>query len=192
MKNMQIISALILTILALAGCSIDKDKLRVIEKGSVLEIANGLIKAKFAIEDSCISQQFYAHRNDNWILVAESFIPITPSPDSATKLFDTSLDPAHRFLISESLKQFSVESKSRDKVVVKFTGISAGIPLKQWVTLEKDKDFFHFEIEAELAGKPARLDYLLSAFTFNINHPPFFVHTPGLKFDNEDSRQNRF
>src|SRR5690606_2337283 len=34
--------------------------------------------------------------------------------------------------------------------------------------------------------------YLLSTFEFNSTNMPSFVHTPGLKFDNEDSHQNRF
>ncbi len=48
------------------------------------------------------------------------------------------------------------------------------------------------EVEALLPGNPPRLDYLLSTFTFNLDHAPFFVHTPTLKYDAEESGQTRF
>ena len=58
--------------------------------------------------------------------------------------------------------------------------------------LEPGQKYFHISVDAVIEDTPARIDYLLSSYTFNINHAPFFVHTPGLKFDNEDSKQNRF
>src|SRR5690606_12079254 len=75
---------------------------------------------------------------------------------------------------------------------VVLTGIRNEVPIEQRITLTGDEDYFHFEVKLILKENSAKLDYALSAFTFNIDHAPTFVHTPGLKFDNEDSKQNRF
>ncbi|MEJ0055691.1 MAG: hypothetical protein WDN75_08615 [Bacteroidota bacterium] len=106
--------------------------------------------------------------------------------------FYTSLDPAHRFLTSEALSNASVYSQSDTVVTIRLQGSSGATPIEQLVTLRQRDDYFHFEVSALLTGAPAKLDYLLSGFTFNIDTIPDFVHTPGLKFDNEDSHQDRF
>lgn len=178
--------------LLVSGCQQKSKKLQIVDKDGVTEISNGLIKARFSISDNLVSQEYFAISEDQWVLVAESFRPPSNMPSTVPQLFNSSLDPSHRFLVSESLKQIEIESQSQDSVIVKLWGKNGNTLVKQFITLGVDKDYFHFSVEAELKGNPAKLDYLLSTFTFNLEGAPAFVHTPGLKFDNEDSKQNRF
>jgi len=192
MKSNKINLTIVIFIsLMLCGCQQQND-LQVVNKNGVIEIQNKRVKARFSIEGNDVVQQYFASKSGEWILVAEAFKPQSPFPTSATQLLNSSLDPNHRFLVSEGVGGMSVERENAQEVVVKLSGKSGQTPIQQMVTLGADNDYFHFEISAELMGSPAQLDYLLSTFTFNIDGLPAFVHTPGLKFDNEDSKQNRF
>jgi hypothetical protein len=174
------------------GCKQNSKRLHVVTTDGVVEVNNGLIKARFFKGDNLIAQEYHANQDGKWVLVAESFRPPANIPPGATQLFNSALDPAHRFLVSESLDKIEVESQSPDSVVIKLSGEKGATPIKQFVTLYLGEGYFRFDIESELQGTPAELDYLLSTFTFNVKGAPAFVHTPGLKFDNEDSKQNRF
>ena len=191
-KNSIGIFAVYLAIIFSVGCKKQPPKLEYIKQNNFIEINNGLVKARFKIENKKVIQEYFAFKNKEWILVAESFIPISHNLKNETQLFNTQLDSIHRFLVSEVVSELSVVKNTKDEIEIKLMGKSGGTKIQQIVKLEPGKDYFHFEVEAQLIGNPAKLDYLLSTFTFNINKTPGFVHTPGLKFDNEDSKQNRF
>jgi len=178
--------------LLITACQRKDNQLQVVDSNGTVEIDNGLIKAKFFIANNILTQQYFATNKNEWALVAESFVPPAQIPSTATQLFNSTLDQTHRFLVSENLNRIEVTSQSKDSVIVKLSGRKADTPIQQLVTLYLNQDYFHFEVEADLQGTPPKLDYLLSTFTFNIKGAPDFVHTPGLKFDNEDSKQNRF
>ena len=183
---------ILLGIVILTGCRQTIAELRCSDKNGIVEIDNGRIKATFGLKNNLVTQQYYAYKDNAWVLVAESFRPLAPISKNPTELFNTQLDPKHRFLVTEGLNSVSIEKNNDDEVIVKLSGNSGLTSIIQLVTLKPDKEYFHVEVEAELNGKPARLDYLLSTFTFNIEKAPAFIHTPGLKFDNTDSKQNRF
>ncbi len=191
MKCNKIIG-IVITLFILFSCK-QQEGLQVVKNNNEhIEIRNGKVKAKFTRNEKFITQEYFAWNDGEWILVAESFNPPTPFPTGATQLFNSSIDPTHRFLVSESLSEMSVEKESGQEVIIKLVGKSGQTAIEQSIKLGFDNDYFHFEIKADLQGSPAKLDYLLSTFTFNHNGAPEFIHTPGLKFDNEDSKQNRF
>ncbi len=188
----KITGIILLVMVILTGCREPKAKLRFSDKNGIVEIENGRIKARFELKNNLVTQAYYAYKDGAWVLVAESFRPLAPVAKNPTKLFNTQLDPTHRFLVTEGLNSVAIVKKTDGEVIVKLSGMSGLTPIIQMVTLEPDKEYFHVEVEAELNGKPARLDYMLSTFTFNLDTVPAFIHTPGLKFDNADSKQNRF
>jgi len=181
-----------ITLFILFSCK-QQDPLQVVKNNyEHIEVLNGKVKAKFTRNKKFITQEYFALNNGKWISVAESFKPSTPFPTGATQLFNSTLDPTHRFLVSESVSDMFVEKESGQEVIIKLVGKSGQTTIEQSITLGSDNDYFHFQIKADLQGSPAKLDYLLSTFTFNHIGAPEFIHTPGLKFDNEDSKQNRF
>ena len=187
------ISIIILWFLVFSvGCVSSRSKLLFTEKNGVVEIGNGRIKARFEVKNGLVAQEYLAFKDNSWVLVAESFRPGAPISNNPTKLFNTTLDPDHRFLVTEGVNSIELQEKNETEVTVKLSGNKGPTQITQLVTLGSDKDYFHFEVSGNLAGSPARLDYLLSTFTFNVNGIPSFIHTPGLKYDNEDSKQNRF
>ena len=76
-KNSIGIFVVYLVILFSVGCKKQPQKLAYTKKNNVIEINNGLIKARFKIENKKVTQEYFAYKNEDWILVAESFIPIS-------------------------------------------------------------------------------------------------------------------
>src|SRR5687767_13163167 len=111
---------IMILILMTAGCQKPINKLNLADKDGILQVDNGLVKARFTKTDGGVSQEYFATRNGEWILVAESFRPITPSTPQATQLFNTSLDPKNRFLVSESVSTVAVESQNDREIILRF------------------------------------------------------------------------
>lgn len=186
-KKYFLISVLLI---GLWSCNKNSSAHQIVQKENRIEIQNSKVKAVFLKEKGTVSQVFYAKKNDQWYEVASAFIPPTVYPDSAVQLFNQDLVP-HRYLTNSLLSEFSIEEKG-GQTTIKLTGSKGNVPIEQSITLSNDDDYFHFAVKMEFQGTPIKLDYALSTFEFNLDHAPYFVHTPGLKFDNEDSKQNRF
>lgn len=148
----------------------------------VIELDNGLVKARFIPADGGLQQQFLAKNNQGkWELVVESFRPTASIPPGGSKLYDTKVTP-HRYLANSAMGRAEIAAQSAEECVVKLTGSAHAAPIEQTLRLRRGENWFHTEVRAKLAGSPVQLEYLLSAFTFNLNKPPTFVHTPTLKF----------
>jgi len=183
---------LISIVVCLASCRNNQSSTSVVHTGNTIEFGNSSVKAIIKKCNNKVEQKFYARKNNDWIEVVSSFSPPEEFPISAVQLFNSKLDPDHRFLVNSLLHDFKVESETNMETVVLLWGKIKDVIIEQRITLEKDKDFFHFNVALDLKDSLPKLDYALSTFTFNLEHAPKFVHTPGLKFDNEDSKQNRF
>lgn len=186
------------SILLLAVCSIlvnnvlAQGALIVKESKDKVQISNGLVMAIFEKNNSYVNQQYYSKREGKWLLVLKSFRSPDDFPQNGVLLFNEKLDPEHRFLVSSRLHEIRSVKKDSNAITVVLTGEDDQAAFSQEVTLKtKDKNF-SVRVHAILKKKPYRLDYLLSTFEFNLPKAPEFVHTPGVKFDNEDSHQNRF
>ena len=152
-----------------------------------VEIENGLLKARFVPTADGVKQEYFARRKGEWVSVVESFRPSHPAGHA---LYDSTRDPAHRLLVSEGLN--SVRRIANDErqglQQVELTGSIANQPMTQTVTLRKGETFAHIEVRATLANSTpagqvaaAKLEYLLSTFTFCCEGKPDFIHTPKSK-----------
>ena len=166
-------------------------KFHSIENSTTIEIGNDHVKAIFSKSNEGIEQVYYAKKSNEWIEVAASFKPPKDFPEEAVQLFNVGLAPEHRFLVNSLVSDFKLD-RSEHELAVTLTGESGDVPVTQIISLRPADDYFHFDVSLTLSGSPPKLDYALSVFTFNLERAPEFVHTPGLKFDNEDSKQNRF
>lgn len=88
--------------------------------------------------------------------------------------------PHHRFLAASVLR--SVEKHSDDQIIL--TGSANGAAITQTVTLKPDSDHVHIRID--LALDEPELEYILSSFVFKAPNPPEFIHTPNLKYSDDD------
>ncbi|MDA0193508.1 MAG: hypothetical protein O2887_02210 [Bacteroidetes bacterium] len=181
----------ILILFSACQSSIQESALYGTEDDNWLEIGNAQIRAIFSKNNGGIEQVFYAKKENEWVEVVASLIPPQIFPEEAVQLFNAGLDHQHRFLANSHVSDFNLE-RGEDVLTVTLTGKSGEVPITQSISLKPDDDYFHFDVSLTLIGDPPQLDYALSTFTFNLDHAPTFVHTPGLKFDNEDSKQNRF
>ncbi len=172
------------------SCNYGQRQHTIIETDNRIEIYNSKVRAVFVKNDSIISQKYFARNQTEWQEVVSAFIPPSEFPNNAVQLFNKNL-VEHRYLSNSMLKNFSIE-KNNGHTVVTLQGEDRSVPIVQHITLSGENDYFHFSVNMELPGNPAKLDYALSTFTLNLDYAPTFVHTPGLKFDNEDSKQNRF
>jgi hypothetical protein len=152
----------------------------------IIEIRNSEVKARFIKNDRGISQEFYARAKGEWILITQSFLPPIVQPDSAIRLYNTSLDPAHRFLTSELSGSILIKESGSDRVVILLTGNSGGRQMEQTIKLDNGQSMFHIEVSALLDGESPELEYLVSPFLFLPAEKPEFIHTPKLKFADDD------
>ena len=162
------------------GPPADEDSLRVRREQSVVEIENGLVKARFTPDSSGLRQEFFARTGGTWERVVVSFHPERPLPEGANKLYDTRITP-HRYLVNEGIHSVRVERQGEEELRVHATGRLGMAHVAQTVTLRKGQPRFHFDVQAVLPGPSIRLEYLLSTFTFEREGTPTFVHTPGMR-----------
>ncbi len=147
-----------------------------------VELGNGLVKARFTPADGGVQQQFLARNGQGeWELVVESFRPAASIPPGANKLYDAKVTP-HRYLVNSAVRRAEIAAQSAEEGVVKLTGSVGATPIEQTLRLRRGESWFHTEVRAALTGNPVLLEYVIAAFTFNLNKPPSFVHTPTLKF----------
>lgn len=185
MLRMRVLTAILGIFFIITGCVTagSTKPVRVKQTKKVIEIDNGLIKASFETTKNSVEQRYFARKNNTWVLVAESFRPPTPFPEKGNAIFDSSIDKAHRLIITEGLKSVEIADQNKS-VQLKLTGSFRNASVEQTVRLNVDKNFFHIEVAAKLAGRmknPPKLEYLLSTFTFNLDKGPSFVYTPNLK-----------
>lgn len=176
--------------LAIWSCNHQRSTIIFSQTKDKIIIENHKIRAVFTKTNDNISQEYYSIKDNDWIKVASAFIPPSDYPEDAVQLFNQDL-VSHRYLSNSNLSDFKLIENEKG-VTVLLNGSKGNVPIDQSIFLGNDSDHFHFSVKMELPGSPAKLDYLLSTFEFNSTNMPSFVHTPVLKFDNEDSHQNRF
>ncbi len=187
------VSILITMMLFLSGCNATSDnRIRFRKNYRFIEFSGRYVKAILTEGEDHITQEFYARKGDGWQKIAGSFHSPRKFPDEGVQLYNYRSDSLHRFLISDLLKEMDIESRSDSEITIRLTGSQGRNTFEEFLHLSFRDRYFHFTIKASLKEQIPKIDYLLSAFTFNLDHAPHFVHTPGLKYDNEDSHQNRF
>ncbi|MCX6926281.1 MAG: hypothetical protein NT154_24200 [Verrucomicrobia bacterium] len=166
--------------------------LHVARKQGVVEIDNGLVKARFSSGKDGVKQEYMAARGSDWVLLAEDFRPrrgsnapaVQSSADQSrgpASLYDTSIDPAHRFLVSKMLQSIGRVEKKAESVQVVLQGTSGATRIEQTVELRRGQPLAHIEVKAVLAGNPPKLEYLLAPFAVAIGGKPDVTHAPTFK-----------
>jgi len=184
---------LILAVLALAGCRATPDnRIRLRNNYRFIEFSGRYVKAKLSRKDGHIVQEYYARKGDEWEKVISSFHSPRTFPAEGVQLYNSHSDSIHRFIVEDLLQNMEIASSSDSSIVVRMTGTQGIDTFEQSLNLSFRDRYFHVTVRASMNEKPVKLDYMLSAFQFNLDHAPEFVHTPGIKYDNEDSHQNRF
>lgn len=158
---------------------------------SPVTLENKQVRAVFSKgDDGCLKEIYYTHaKSGKWTLVLTQFRPdYSTSDTSEVQLWNTGIND-RRFLIQDMQVTAIRKLPGEQKVEVAFT--KGKNTFSQKISLTGDDSFFHVEVNGLLAGAHPNLDYLLSAYTFNCNGAPAFVHTPGLKFDDARSGRGR-
>ena len=83
--------------------------LHVIHGKDVVEIDNGLVKARFTTGPDGVKQEYLAAHGKDWVLLAEGFKPPADKPPGLAPLYNTSIDPQHRLLTTELMQTVAVE-----------------------------------------------------------------------------------
>ena len=131
-----------------------------------------------------VVRQFFAPEGAGWRLVAEGFAPdYAKAEKQAVALWDTRLNKYRHLVTGLPAKVRALPATSDREGAVELLEEHEGAAITETMRLRADENFVHVEVKAALPGLPAKLDYLLSAYTFAHNGAPPFVHTPGVKFD---------
>jgi len=154
--------------------------LRVKQGEGMVELDNGLVLARFTAVGHGLKQEYLAAKGSKWILLAEGCRP--PESSRANSglgaLYDTSIDPAHRFVASAVLRDIGPVQNQGDwaEVVLRGGGEAAGI--EQTVKLERGKACVHLAVKATLVGQPPKLEYLLEPLLVAMTGRLDAVHAP--------------
>ena len=154
--------------------------------GERTEIENGRVRAQFTHAAGGIEQTYYARRGARWVCVARALQPGSPRPDGTAPLYSdrgTAVDK--RWLVANFLQEMRVITKHDDRVSMRLSGATSAATFEQIVSLDAGADHFHIEITAQLNGKPPRLEYLLSTFSFESERLDY-THAPCMKREPAD------
>ena len=156
--------------------------LRISESSGLIEIDNGLVKARFTRQSVGVRQEFFAKDGQGgWTKLVMAFNPPVPRPQGTAPLYgDTGVAHEYRLLTAEAFKAMTVGKGLEKEVIVSLSGMIGNNQVEQKVSLNAGLDHFHIQVHATLAGALARLEYLLSCFVFGAGSPDF-THVPCLK-----------
>ena len=168
-------------LLAVSALAAESPPLHEARKDGVVEIDNGLVKARFTAGTDGVKQEYLARRGRTWVPVAESLRPPRPLPEGANVLYDSARDPAHCFIVTEILDTVGEPRHVNGQTIVELSGRLQNCTVRQRITLGEGLDYAHIEIEADLSEARPKLEYLLSTFTFRCEGKPDFIHTPKSK-----------
>lgn len=168
-----------ITLLATSLLPADEPSLHVTRGEGTVEIDNGLVKGRFTKDAEGVKQEYFAARDNQWVLLAEGYR--NKNGNSFASRYDTSLDPAHRFVATSALQSIGQVEENADTVRVVLEGKCGGTAIAQTVELHRGQRFLHIEVKASIDGTPPQLDYLLLPVIAAIDGKPDVVHAPTYK-----------
>lgn len=170
----------VVIIFLLSAPFVTQSQVTVKKEGKIIILENGLVRAVFKQKEKLVGQEYFAKEGNAWKLIAESFGPPAQYPANANQLLNSSITK-YRYLAS--MAEGAAEISRSNSVII--SGELNNIKIKQIITLEKNKENFHVDVEAVLPGKQDSIEYLLSTYRFIHEGAPSFVHTPTLKYNEE-------
>jgi hypothetical protein len=75
---------------------------------------------------------------------------------------------------------------------IELSGSRNGVQVKQTIRLQPNSNQVDISVDVEFPLSVNKLDFVLNTYELQLPHPPAFLHTPAMKFDNKESKQNRF
>lgn len=168
---------------AFASAAVVSAPVAALVKDGRIQIENGLIRATFDPDPAGVKQRFHAkNAAGDWVLVVESLHPDGPLPPGSNRLFDPTVSE-HRHFANGAATVAELTVGDAAEAVVKLTGRSGDAEVIQILRLLRGSQTIQTRVSAALGGAPARLEMLLSSYTFAMDGAPSFVHTPTLKFE---------
>ena len=119
--------------------------------------------------------------SDGWGHIEIDQIEFADQARGSASLYDTAIDPAHRFLVTENLQSIGRVEKKAELVQVVLQGRSGETRIEQTVEVRPGQRLVHIEVKAVLAGNPPKLDYLLVPLVVAIDGKPDVTHAPTFK-----------
>ncbi|MBL8153113.1 MAG: hypothetical protein JNM70_02920 [Anaerolineae bacterium] len=161
-------------------------ELQVLQDGALTEIANSRIKVRCLVTESGVEQSFFARAEGGWVLVATAFRPQASQLANGIPLYDSRLAPEHRLLATEALYATHDVISDHDCIAIVLSGTCGTHRIEQKLTLVAGSDHVHVQVTAVLVGSPPLLEYVFSPFVFEFEGVPEFIHSPALKFADDD------
>lgn len=136
-----------------------------------------------------VTQHYYAaDQSGTFREIVASFRPdysVTPK-GKRTDTYNSKKFP-YRYLIPEIKSKLSVDKKN-NSIIIK--GSQDKITFTQTIHLEPEASEFYIGVDALFPEPQNKIDYLMSTFVSKLGREPEFIHTPAVKYDNEESKQN--
>lgn len=163
------------------GCCIVSGQAAAAADDAAISLENGHIRVTVSGGGGTpVKREFFAKSATGWDLVLSSFAPsYAGAGDAAPRLWDTGQN-RFRHLVTGLPAQIRRDEEAGE---IELHMEHEGAVISEKIRLGKHDDFVHVSVDAALPGSPAKLDFLLSAYTFHHDGAPAFVHTPGVKFD---------
>lgn len=176
---------LLIAVLFLVGYSYAQRQIKKVE------LNNGSVKIECKTDSQGFTvQHFYAKSTDGkYTEIVRSFNPdyITHSAANS-QMYNTTINP-HRYQLSEILNSATVNRVNHS---IELIGSKNGVQVKQTIRLQPNSNLVEIEVDVEFPESVNKLDFVLNTYELQLPHTPRFLHTPTMKFDNKESKQNRF
>ncbi|MFH0761877.1 MAG: hypothetical protein V2A67_10280, partial [Bacteroidota bacterium] len=193
MKNLRCLIPVSLTtlILVFTGCSGPDQEGSVVsvkQNDTIIEIDNGLIKARFQLNTPAVAQSYYVLKDKSWELIVESLFRPAQTGRNVMPLYGRGPGFANdlRLMVQEGLKSVKILENSKDKARILFSGGTGTGKTGQVVSLERNRDYFHIEVTTMLADEQPKVEYVLSSFVFTPGSNPDYSFTPTVKRADDD------
>jgi hypothetical protein len=187
----QLLKPLILVcLICLAGRASGQSPVTIGEKPGEYSLANENVRL-VCIKDAkgFISQHFFASDvKGAFKEIAASFRPdySVPAKGPRTDTYHSKKFPS-RYLLPEIKSEMTIDKKN-NSIIIK--GIQDEIAFTQTISLQPGAREFQVEVDARFPKPVNQVDYVMSTYVSKLGREPEFIHTPAVKYDNEESQQN--
>src|SRR5688572_17323803 len=151
-QNICIWSVLIVSCF-LFGCGRpgnDKIGVSLIQNDHSIDMANDRVRLLLSFDSSVVKQNYFAKKDGEWKLVAESFSGSAKTGSKVIPLYKKGpdVDEEHRLMANEGFQNAKVIENDDGAVKVILSGEIKGNKVEQSIELRRDQDYFHIEVNA--------------------------------------------
>ncbi|MFA5814565.1 MAG: hypothetical protein WC865_02980 [Bacteroidales bacterium] len=188
--NRVVKALLLLTLLGHTDWTAGQSPVTLIQKPGECTLANEHVRLVCRKDaQGFISQHYYAaDREGAFREIIASFRPDYSAPATAkrTDTYNSRKFP-FRYLLPEIKSEMSID-KGANSIII--NGMQDDIVFTQSIRLDPGANEFYVDAEARFPKTTNQVDYVMSTYVSKLGRKPEFIHTPAVKFDNEESKQN--